>query len=110
MSRPVITSSAARGMPRSPSSVETNALVHDALGRKRGVLAMRDHQEVEYPRILHGPPHDGRAHDRFAVVGNRKTARGMQFPHLGQFLALRSLGDRRDGINPGWSCLLPGTG
>src|SRR5258706_14823318 len=59
-----------------------NPFVHRAAGRKRGLLAVIDHRNLESPRVLQRGPHQLRASDRLAVVAD---SHGTRTNHLSEF-------------------------
>ena len=95
MSRLVITSSAAAGMPGSPSTSETSpSCITPPLGQLAD-LGVVEHRLVEHQAVLEGPAHQLGVVDRGAVVAEGHGAGLDQLADLGQFLALRGSCSRR---------------
>ena len=104
MSRATMMSSAAAGMPPSPSRIDSKPFVHHAADGQLGHLAVLHDHAVEHLGVFEGPAHQGRRGDRGSVVGERDGAAGDELAEFGQLFALASLADGADGIDVG----LPG--
>ena len=96
MSRLVITSSAAAGMPGRPSTSDTSpSCITPPLGQLAD-LGMVEHRLVEHQAVLEGPAHQLGVVDRGAVVAEGHRPGLDQLADLGQFLPLAVLAHAGD--------------
>ena len=96
MSRLVITSSAAAGMPGRPQHQRDQPFVHHAVLGQLADLGVVEHRLVEHQAVLEGPPHQLGVVDRGAVVAEGDGAGLDQLADLGQFLAFAVLAHAGD--------------
>ena len=81
------------------------ALVHDAAGGQRRVLAVVDDRYPEHRRVLESPPHEERVGNRMPIVGDPDAAGLAERADLGHPLPPRAHRHRADRMDPGEPCV-----